>query len=216
MDSLIDDTLDDNALQALYSKIIYSLRESRKELLRQHAVEHEAALLEKIKTGEIPAHPAYENYLSACIVDQVRMQLRAQAAEQLSGTPSSELVPINVHLLLKDAIEERYQQQLAEPVRLAHDALLLSFDNGLMVEVRYYSKDEYSIGWCWEDAELRIDTAPVHLEDTASFPHHLHDEQDMARADPITCPGVDCWINLSRLLDRILVNPLLKAEGNRA
>jgi hypothetical protein len=216
MDQQLIDTLDDNALQALYSKIIYSLRESRKELLRLHGVDHESALLEKIRTGEAHAHPAYEHYLSARIVEHMRLQLRAQAVEELSGKQPAAPVPVSVHVLLKEAVEERYAQRLAEPVRLAQDALLLSFDNGLMVEVRYFSKDEYSINWCWGDAELRIDTAPVPLQGAASFPHHLHDESNAVRADPVTCPGIDCRQNLSRLLDKILINPLLEAEVSPA
>jgi hypothetical protein len=212
MDYQLTETLDDNALQALYSKIIYSLRESRKELLKRHAVDHESDLLGKIKAGAIPAHPAYEHYLSARIVDHMRMQLRAQAAEQLSGMQSSEIIPVGVHLLLKDAVEEHYSDRLAEPVRLAQDALLLAFDNGLLVEARYFSNDEYSINWCWGDSEMRIDTAPVPLEGSASFPHHMHDSHDAVRADPVTCPGIDCWQNFSRLLDRILANPLLEEK----
>jgi hypothetical protein len=215
MDDQLMETLDDNALQTLYAKIIYSLRESRKELLKQHAVANEAELLEKIRTGEVAEHPSYEHYLGALIVDQMRLQLRAQASEQLSGIPASEDAPVSVHLLLKDAVEAHYAHRLAEPVRLAQDALLLSFDNGLMVEARYFSRDEYSIGWCYGDAEFRIDTAPVHI-DGASFPHHLHDGGAAAHADRVSCPGLDCWSNFSRLIDRLLDQPLLEfGEGLR-
>jgi hypothetical protein len=209
MDDQVTESLDDNALQALYAKIIYSLRESRKELLRQHAVADEVQLLEKIRTGEVAEHPAYEHYLGALIVDQMRLQLRAQATEQLSGVPPSEAAPASVHLLLKDAIEEQYAERLAEPVRLAQDALLLSFDSGLMVEARYFSKDEYSIGWSYGDAEFRIDTAPVDT-DCGSFPHHVHDINDVKHSDDFSSPGLDCWTNFSRLIDRLLEQPLLE------
>jgi hypothetical protein len=207
MDPHLVEVRDDGTLEALYAKIIYSLREARKELLKRHDVDNEAALLEKIKTREVAEHPAYEHYLSALIVDQMRLQLRAQASEQLSGAPTSHDIPACLHLLLKDAVEARYSHRLSEPVRLAQDALLLSFDNGLMVEARYFSDDEYSISWCYGDAEFRIDTAPVH-PDVATIPHHVHGSDDAVGADLISVPGLDCSTNFSRLLDRLLEQPL--------
>lgn len=211
MDNQSDAAMDVDAQQALFAKIIYTLRESRKELLKRYAVDSEAALLEKIRAGEMAEHPAYEHYLSALIVEQTRMEVRAQATAQLSGTAASDIAPISVHLMLMEGIERQYGQRLAEPPRLAQDALLLSFDSGLMVEARYFSKDEYSIGWSWGEAEFRIDTAPVHME-CATFPHHLHDDGGTVRADPASCPGTDCWRNFSRLIDRLLVNPLLEDQ----
>lgn len=214
MDNQQDEARDVDAEQALYAQIIYTLRESRKELLKRYAVDSEAALLEKIRCGEMAEHPAYEHYLSALIVDQMRSEVRGQAA-QLSGTASSDVAPISVHLMLMDGIETHYAQRLAEPVRLAQDALLLSFDNGLMMEARYFSKDEYSIGWSWGEAEFRIDTAPVHL-DGATFPHHLHDDggiiSGVIRGDPASCPGTECWRNFSALIEMLLVNPLLEDD----
>lgn len=200
--------MDADALQALYAKTIYTLRESGKELLKQYCVDSASALLEKIRGGELPEHPAYEHYLSARIVDQMRMEVRAQASETLYGTAISDTPSPSVHMLLKEQIEERYATRLAEPVRVAQDALLLSLDNGLLIEARYFSKDEYSVGWCWGDAEMRIDTAPVHV-DLPTFPHHLHGSDSPAAVDPVSCPGNDYWINFSRLIDMLLVNPLL-------
>lgn len=198
------------AMNALYAQTIFALRESRKHLLKRYAVETEAALLEQIRAGALAVHPAYEHYLSALIVEQTRMVVRAQASEYLGGTAAPDHAPVSVHLMLKENIEEHYASRLAEPVRLAQDALLLSFDSGLMVEARYFNKDEYSIGWSWGEAELRIDTAPVHVNE-ASFPHHVHDCGGALRADPVSCPGSDCWINFSCLIDRLLVDPLLEA-----
>jgi hypothetical protein len=204
--------IDDEALQALYAKTTYGLRESRKALLQQYAVESESVLLGKITSGELETHPAYEHYLSALIVEQMRMQLRAEMAAQLGGT--CDAVPLlSVHMILKQGLETHYGHQLSEPVRLAQDALLLSFHNGLMIEVHYFSSSEYAINWSWGDAMLRIDTAPVH-PGCPTFPHHLHDHLDKVVADPVTQPGADCWSNFSRLLDALLENPLLEAAEN--
>ena len=201
------------ALELLYATTLYTLRESRKHMLRQYAVDSEACLLEKIRSGELDEHPAYEHYLGALIIDQARTHVRAQAIRQLHGEAGDTLAETSVHLMLSDKIEEHYAHRLSEPIRVSQDALLLFFDSGLMVEVRYFSCDEYSIGWCWGDALCRIDTAPVHTG-CATFPHHLHDDADLAADDPITEPGTPCWINFSALIDLLLLDPLL--ENRRA
>lgn len=203
MDYQTDTAAETEAMQTLYARTIYALRESRKHILKTYAVDGEAALLEQIRNGELDEHPAYEHYLSALIVEQTRQVVRAQASGQ------SDALEPNVHLMLMERAAEHYGARLSEPVRMAQDALLFAFDSGLMVEARYLSKDEYSIGWCWGEAELRIDTAPLHL-DCASFPHHLHDQHGAVRADPVSCAGSDCWHNFSRLIDRLLVDPLLE------
>ncbi|OGB25029.1 MAG: hypothetical protein A3I66_02740 [Burkholderiales bacterium RIFCSPLOWO2_02_FULL_57_36] len=115
--------------------------------------------------------------------------------------------------MLKEQLEAHYANRLSEPVRLAQDALILSFDSGLQMEVRYYSSDEYLFNWSWGEAELGIDTAPTHPE-CPTFPHHLHDDEGSILGDPVTVPGTDCWTNFSRLLDVLLVNPLLKPAAH--
>src|SRR3546814_5801389 len=70
-----------------------------------------------------------------------------------------------------------FAAQLEAPAQLLHDALLLRFSNGLRMELRFAGADEYALAWQWGEAQLRIDTAPVHPELT-TFPQHLHDRQD--------------------------------------
>ncbi|HEY0845268.1 MAG TPA: DUF6516 family protein [Noviherbaspirillum sp.] len=194
--------------ESLYSKTLYVLRESRKALLRQYGVEDEAGLLAQIRSGQIGEHPAYEHYLSARIMEQTREQIRAEMMVRLGGGTSAEVPDISVHAMLKDWIEAAYAQRLCEPPRLAQDALLLSFDSGLMMEVRYFSETEYALHWSWGEAVLRIDTAPVH-SGVGSFPHHLHRDDDIVACDRFTQPGTEVWKNFSGLLDVLLTNPLL-------
>ncbi len=210
MNNELDRASDADDLSDLYAQTLYVLRESRKAMLKQYAADNEAGLLEKITHGELAEHPAYEHYLSALIIEQMRAQVRAQAARQLSGASEDHGADVSVHLMLKGKIEEHYAHRLSEPVRLTHDALLLSFDTALMVEVRYFSCDEYSIGWVWGEAELRIDTAPVHAACCATFPHHLHDDTAVLRADTRTAPGASSWPNFRRLIDVLLDDPLLE------
>lgn len=57
--------------------------------------------------------------------------------------------------------------------------------------------------------ELRLDTAPMHVSCT-TFPLHLHDENGMVRAGPIVDASLDSWGCFSRLLDVLLLDPLLE------
>jgi hypothetical protein len=199
-----------DALQALFSETNYQLRESRKAVLQRYAVGNEAELLTKIRQAAVAEHPAYELYLSALILEQTRMQIRAEMLAQLVPVPDAEIPSISVHLGLKEKLQGHYASRLTEPVELAQDALMLLFDTGLGVEVRYFSPQEYSIMWRWGDAELRIDTAPTQ-PDCATFPRHLHGEDGIAVPDPATSAAGDCWLNLSGLLNLLLQDPLLKS-----
>jgi len=213
MDQTLIDELDSNedpeGQQKLYAQINFVLREARKALLKRYDVADEAALLEKIKDKQVDEHPAYNDYLGALIIEQTRQHVRGDMMARMGGTAGSADNTESVHVMLKEKIEEHYTQRLSEPVRMAQDALILSFDSGLLMEVRYYSADEYMISWSWGEAEFRIDTAPTHPE-CPTFPHHLHGDDGTVLADSVTLPGTDCWTNFSRLLDILLVNPLLE------
>lgn len=209
-DALID-PMNAEALQTLYAKTAYMLRESRKEVLRRYAVDSEAGLLEKIKNGEVCEHPAYDHYLSALILAQTRMQVRSEMMEQFNAAPA---VPdVCMHLILKEKLEEHYAERMVEAVRLAQDAMTLSFDTGLMMELRYFSSEEYSINWSWGEAELRLDTAPMHAN-CATYPLHVHDENGMVKAGPMADRSLDSWRNFSRLLDALLLDPMLEHTGS--
>ena len=47
------------------SALAYSLRRDRKAVLERHGVADPEQLLAAIRTGSIPEHPAYEDYLAA-------------------------------------------------------------------------------------------------------------------------------------------------------
>lgn len=76
---------DDAELIESLSRVVYVLRENRKSLLEQHGVEDEPALLDKIKSGEIAEHPAYEHYLSARILEATRNTVRDELGLALQG-----------------------------------------------------------------------------------------------------------------------------------
>jgi hypothetical protein len=116
---------------------------------------------------------------------------------------------LHIHLDLAQRVAARFSASLAADPRLSQDALTLRFADGLAVELRFASAQEYSIHWAWGDAELRIDTAPLH-PGLASFPNHLHDHEGACRADPLTVPGREPWENLERVLEAVLADPLLR------
>jgi hypothetical protein len=204
MKQLLLETMDPEAIENLYSRTTYLLRESRKEILKRYAVDDEAALLEKIRAGEIAAHPAYEHYLSALILEQTRAQVQAEML--VLGKGSVDDVPaISVHLMLKERLERDYIDRISEPPRLAQDALTLAFDTGLLMELRYFSADAYSIEWSNGEQDLRVDTAPV-----GGDARHLHGPAGSRLPDGLMRAGADCWRNFSELLDVLLHDPLLE------
>lgn len=115
---------------------------------------------------------------------------------------------MTLHLTLAEALARDAGDRLAAPVQLNQDALILLLRNGVTLEVRCAAPDEYAFGWRWGDAQLRIDTAPLHPE-LATFPNHLHDADGTLRADPITHPDRAPRDNLLRLLDALESDPLL-------
>lgn len=117
---------------------------------------------------------------------------------------------MSLHLQLKELLEAAYADHLPAGVELHQDALMLNFDTGLVMEVRFVSASEYALNWLWGDAQLRIDTAPLHA-DLATKPHHFHDLDGEIRPDPLTRPGLEPWQNLQRVIDRLLVDPLLQS-----
>lgn len=117
---------------------------------------------------------------------------------------------MSLHLELKTRIEAQYANQLDGEIQLKQDALLALFDSGLALELRYLNPNEYSIQWSWGDAELRIDTAPLHKE-LSTFPNHFHDAEAILHPDTLTVPGKMPWDNVRQLIDRLLQDPMLEA-----
>jgi hypothetical protein len=204
MKQMLLETMDVEALENLYARTTYLLRESRKEILKRYTVDDEAALLEKIRAAEIAAHPAYQHYLSVLILEQTRAQVQAEMVA-LGRDNIDDMPAISVHLLLKQGLERDYANRISEPPRLAQDALTLAFDTGLLMELRYVSADAYSIEWSNGEHDLRIDTAPV-----GSDARHLHGPTDSRLSDSLMRAGADCWKNFSGLLDVLLRDPLLE------
>lgn len=116
-----------------------------------------------------------------------------------------------LHTELAEQLVSHYGARLTAPPQLAHDALTASFDTGVAVELRFASDSEYSLRWAYGDAELRIDTAPLHPQ-LATYPNHLHDADGQLRADPLTIPGRLALDNLCAVLDAILQEPLLESR----
>lgn len=114
---------------------------------------------------------------------------------------------MTLHATLADEIVSHFGEHLDGAPQLGQDALTLHFQNGLVLQARFASAEEYSIQWRFGEAELRIDTAPLHPE-LSTFPHHLHDSQGNLHPDPLTVPGRPPRDNIRAVLDIVLKNPL--------
>ena len=67
------------------SRLIFELRRNYKVVLQKWGVASEAELLEKIASGVLDEHPAYEDYLSVRILDETREALREELKSILCG-----------------------------------------------------------------------------------------------------------------------------------
>ena len=115
---------------------------------------------------------------------------------------------MSIHLDLAAHLESHFGEHLERPVEIKLDALIAHFQNGVSLEARFADPYAYAIAWAWGEAELRIDTAPVHAE-LATFPNHLHGPDGGLYADPLTLPGATPWDNLQRVITALLADPLL-------
>lgn len=66
------------------SRLMLELRDSRAELLARYAASDEAALLERIRGGVVPEHPAYDDYLGALDIEANREQLRQEIKDYMA------------------------------------------------------------------------------------------------------------------------------------
>lgn len=114
---------------------------------------------------------------------------------------------MTLHAALADEIVSRFGEHLDGAPRLGQDALTLHFQNGMVLQARFASPEEYSIQWRFGEAEWRIDTAPLH-PGLSTFPHHLHDSHGKIHPDPLTIPGRSPWDNLRAVLNVVLEKPL--------
>lgn len=183
------------------AKLMYDTRESRRGLLAQYGVEGEAAMLARIAAGELPSLPAYDDYLSARLLDQTSQAARARMA-QLAGQPHAE-VPEPLHLQLAEQAQQHFADQLDSAPVLLQNALQLVLDNGVDMEIRYADAEHYALIWSWGEGVLRIDTAPG--ERTS----RLVRDDGSVHADALTAPGGEPWSNLQAVLAAVLGDPLL-------
>lgn len=65
------------------AKAAFEMRENRKLLLEKYKVESEAELMDKIRSGALEEHPAYEDYLSAKILHESYENIRTGLKEHL-------------------------------------------------------------------------------------------------------------------------------------
>jgi len=120
---------------------------------------------------------------------------------------------MTLHATLADEIVSRFGEHLDGAPRIGQDALTLHFQNGLVLQARFASPEEYSIQWRAGDTEQRIDTAPLHPE-LASFPHHRHAADGTAGPDNLTQPGRAPLENLSAVIAAILSDPQPQSGQN--
>lgn len=116
------------------------------------------------------------------------------------------------HIELKESIEAAFGAIPEVSATLCRDAIEVSLPNGVGLLIRVAECDEYAFEWRWGEAEMRIDTAPLH-RGLATYPNHLHTPDGTVVADPITVVGAEPWRNVRTLIERLLTQPLLGYES---
>lgn len=187
------------------SRLMYELRENRKNLLAAVKVDSDSALFDGLRNGSIAEHPGYEHWLAHHILaetaETVRRQIEQVIASVQPAAQEPEALPVPIHLQLLEALHTRLPAALAAGPELHQDALLLKLRNGVTLTVRYATPHAFSLRWAWPaqpQAESQspagdtddtgvthsagIDTAPCH----AGHPH-LHLDGQVRPAPLIRC-----------------------------
>lgn len=67
------------------ARLLLELRDSRARLLDRHGVENERELLERIASGTLAEHPAYEDYLGVRSIGALREAIRTDLKTYMQG-----------------------------------------------------------------------------------------------------------------------------------
>ena len=70
--------LDASEQLELLSRLVFELRENRKQVLQQHGVDSEADLLDLVRSGAVSEHPGYDHYLAARVLAATQLAMRNQ------------------------------------------------------------------------------------------------------------------------------------------
>lgn len=196
------------------SRLMHELREHRKTLLRSTGHDDEETLLAAIQSGEAEEHPAYDHYLGIRTLAATHQAVRAELKNllgELGGQPGTDIAsehapPTIWPLHLAETVEENCGKWLAGPVEIRQDALLLTIDGDVRLEVRMAAPDAYSFTWTWGDALLRIDTAP-HGNSNAA---HLHRADGSRQPSPLPHDATP-EARLATLVRLLASDPLLES-----
>jgi hypothetical protein len=81
MDPFYTDIAPDDAIEIeQLARLMYDLRSARDKLLSELGAADAAEVLDRIRSGQLPEHPAYEQYLSLCILADLQTQVRSDLA----------------------------------------------------------------------------------------------------------------------------------------
>ncbi|MDD3326716.1 MAG: hypothetical protein PHW25_06500 [Zoogloea sp.] len=84
MDPFYSDISPDDAIEIeQLARLMYDLRSARDKLLSGLGATDAADVLERIRSGALPEHPAYEQYLSLCILADLHAQVRSDLADRV-------------------------------------------------------------------------------------------------------------------------------------
>ncbi|NOZ76230.1 MAG: hypothetical protein GXO65_00820 [Euryarchaeota archaeon] len=140
------------------------------ELLGKYGVASPGEIEEKIKKGDVPEHPAYEDYLSALSLEDNISKLKDQIHRMIDRGDITLLI---LRFLGFARIARDKFSDIVAGMEIFDDRMVLVFSDGSEMTVMYPIETKYSFHWQRKDGIIRIDTAPHH-HGVKTFPNHIH------------------------------------------
>lgn len=159
-------------------------------------------------SGILGPRQGNEAQAPVCPEDGSVAHCRPQAVRKTIGLPqAAALAGLDDETVPLEMRRRSPAGRLAADSRLSQDALILQFTDGLALELRFASPEEYAINRVWG---RRICASTPRPCTPTSPPFPTYDHEDTCRADPLAVPGREPWENAERVLQALLADPLLE------
>ena len=155
------------------TRLSFELKDNLAKLLSPYGFNASLPLKQQIIAGQISAHPAWEHYLSAAIIEQSLSSIRdalkhyllaLNSATQTPNSPTPPYERANAWNLLHSFLEplvDQFGEHMREDVAVYQDALAVRFFDGTDVLLRYSDTHDFSFEWQTNNSVHYLDNIPT-------------------------------------------------------